>query len=79
MTIDEEFRKELLSEIQNNHNDLLTLRRCLLIYKKFGMYKDSMLRNLEKMRYESDVETEDIILELMDFVEGYCKPDLSVF
>lgn len=43
------------------------------------MGKNSMLENLEKLREISDSETEDILLELMDFVVGYCNPNLSIF
>ena len=79
MLLDEEFRQLLLSEIKSDHNNLLILREYLLKYKSFGMDKDSMVRNLEKLRNGSDTETEDILLELMDFVVGYCNPDLSIF
>ena len=79
MKIDDEFRLILFLELKKNHNNLLVLRECLLKYKDIGMNKDDMLANLNKMRYESDNETEDILLELMDFVEGYCTEDLSIF
>lgn len=42
------------------------------------MDKDSMLENLEELR-RSNSETEDILLELMDFVAGYCSPNLVIF
>lgn len=44
-----------------------------------GMDKDSMIKSMEKFRDDCDAQTEDILLELMDFVTGYCNPDLSVF
>lgn len=50
----------------------------LILYLN-GMNKDSMYKNLEKLRSISDSEAEDIILELMDFVVGYCAPNLSIF
>lgn len=79
MLLNEEFKQLLLSEIKNNHNNLLILRECLLKYKNSGMDKDSMIRNLEELRNDSDSVTEDILLELMDFVVGFCNPDLSIF
>ena len=79
MLLNEEFRQLLLSEIKSDHSNLLILREYLLKYKSLGMYKDSMVRNLEELRNGSDTETEDILLELMDFVVGYCNPNLSVF
>ena len=77
--LNEEFKQLLLSEIKINHNSLLVLRECLLIFRSLGMDKDSMIRNLEELRNDSDTETEDILLELMDFVAGWCKPELSIF
>ena len=79
MPLNEEFKQLLLSEIEDNHNNLLILRECLLKFKSFGMDRDSMLRNLEELRNDIDTETEDILLELMDYVAGWCNPDSSVF
>lgn len=79
MSLNEEFKQLLLSEIKNNHNNLLILRECLLKFKSLGMDKDCMVRNLEELRNGSDEETEDILLELMDFVVGWCNPDLLIF
>lgn len=79
MSLSEEFKQLLLSEIKTNHNSLLVLRECLLKFRSLGMDKDSMIRNLEELRNDSDTETEDILLELMDFVAGWCKHELSVF
>ena len=59
---------ELSKEIKNHHHDLLFLRERLVKYKNHGMDKERMLKNLEKMRSNSDLETEDILLELMDFI-----------
>ena len=77
--MDKEFRLQLLKEIKNHHHDLLFLRECLIKYKNNGMDKERMLKNLEKMRSNSDLETEDILLELMDFVTGYCRSEFSIF
>lgn len=79
MSLNDEFKLLLLSEIKNDRNNLLVLRECLLKFKSFGMDKDSMIGNLEELRNGSDTTTEDILLELMDFVVGYCNPDLSIF
>ena len=73
------FRLQLLKQIKNHHHDLQFLRECLIKYKNNGMDKKRMLKNLEKMRSNSDLETEDILLELMDFVTGYCRSELSIF
>lgn len=79
MSLNKEFIQLLPVEIENHHSDLRILRECLIRFKNNGMDKDSMLENLEKLRSGSDSETEDILLELMDFVAGYCNPSLSIF
>ena len=48
-------------------------------FKDKGMDKDSMLENLQRLRGISDSRTEDILLELMDFVDGYCNRNLSIY
>lgn len=79
MPLNNEFIQLFPEEIKKNYNDLLALRENLIRFKDKGMGKNSMLENLEKLREISDSETEDILLELMDFVVGYCNPNLSIF
>lgn len=79
MSLNEEFMQLLSAEIKEHHDDLLTLRECLLKFKTAGMDKDSMIRGMEKLRNECDAKIEDILLGLMDFVTGYCNPNLSIF
>lgn len=75
--------RECLINFKNQGMDensmLLPLRECLISLKNQGMDKEGMLENLEKLRSESDSETEDVLLDLMDFVTGSCRPDLSIF
>lgn len=79
MSLSQEFLELLPMEIKKHHNDLRILRECLIRFKNKGMDRDIMLENLEKLRSRDDFETEDTLLELMDFVVGYCNPDLSIF
>jgi uncharacterized protein YeeX (DUF496 family) len=75
MLIIENFRKEIEHGISSSM-DLLLLRFVLEKYKDKGMNKTTMREALSGMR-RSDYE--DRILELLDFVEGYCRNDLSIF
>jgi uncharacterized protein YeeX (DUF496 family) len=75
MLIIENFRKEIEHGISSSM-DLLLLRLVLEKYKDKGMNKTAMREALSGMR-SSDYE--DRILELLDFVEGYCRNDLSIF
>lgn len=79
MSLNEDFMQLLSVEIKKQHNNLLILREYLIKFKSVGMDKDSMIKSLEELRTNSDPETEDILLELMDFVVGYCNPNLAIF
>ena len=70
MSINEEFKQSLILQMKSENNGLLQLREFLVNYKNCGMDEESMYRNLEEMRSSSDDETEDVLLELMDFVGG---------
>ena len=76
----DEFCKLVLQGIKEHPDRLLTLREILIKFKEKGIDKDTMLINLEGLRYKCDLESEeDVVLELMDFVAGFCRPDLDVF
>lgn len=77
--LNNEFCQVLLFEIKRHQNDLESLRECLIRFKNKGMDKDSMYESLEKLRSSNDSEIEDILLELMDFVVGYCNPHWAIF
>lgn len=79
MTLSEELKQHLLLQMKNKDNDLLLLRDCLIDFKNRGMDEESMYVSLEELRVGSDEETEDLLLELMDFVRGFCNPELCVF
>ena len=79
MTLNEELKQHLLLQMKNKDNDLLVLRECLIDFKNRGMDEERMYVSLEELRAGSDEETEDVLLELMDFVRGFCNPELCVF
>ena len=77
MTLNEEFMKVLSAEIEEKN--LLVLHKYLMEFKNAGMDKNSMIKSLKELRNISNPETEDVLLELMDFVVGYCNTNLSIF
>lgn len=80
MSLNKEFLQLLPVEIEKHRGDLLILREFLIRFKNNGMDKESMLKNLEELRSRSDSEeTEDILLDLMDFITGWCNPGLNIF
>lgn len=60
----------------NISSDLLDIRELMVFFKNKGITKAIMLECLNDLRVTSN---EDVILELMDFVEGYCNPDLAIY
>lgn len=79
MNLDEAFKKELLEKINNPPSNLLVLRELLIDYKHKGIDKVKMVSLMETMRKDLKGESEDVLLELMDFVEGYCNSTLTIF
>ncbi|MBQ3163543.1 MAG: hypothetical protein IJC02_03255 [Lachnospiraceae bacterium] len=78
MSLKEEFAKTVLKGLESNY-DLLELRNFLDDFRKRGMSKETMIEVLEKLRIDVKPESEDIILELLDFVVGFCNASLSIF
>lgn len=72
------FYKDLESQLTDDKKSILELRDLLVFFKGKGIDKQAMEFVLENLR--SNVpEKEDIILDLLDFVTGYCRPELAIF
>lgn len=80
--ISDEFKEELLSELYDGKSGKIRLE-TLRKYKRLGMSKETMYTVLnslrEEMREKGDEKTEDIIMEAMDLVVGYCNPKIKLF
>ncbi|WP_025681604.1 hypothetical protein [Paenibacillus massiliensis] len=76
MSMEDRLSEELRSNIAES-KDVLELRELLVAFKDTGLSKDSMYTCLNQLR--GSVEEDDIILELLDFVVGYCRPELDLF
>ncbi|MBE5871738.1 MAG: hypothetical protein E7294_10830 [Lachnospiraceae bacterium] len=79
MIVEDGFEKNLLDKIKESDGNALIPREYLIKCKNEGMKKEDMLKKLEKMRYENEEKVEDFLLDLMDFVEGFCNRDLTIF
>lgn len=64
---DLKFLQLLPIEIEKHPNDLLVLQKFLICFKNHGMDKDSMLKNLEKIKNQCDFKAKDVLMDLMDF------------
>ena len=58
--------------------DTNSLYKQLCLFKNQGMSRERMLEYLETLREKHEVE-QDRILELMDFVTGFCSPHMTVY
>ena len=77
MSLREEFTNIILKGLESNYN-LLKLRNYLDDFKKRGMSREVMIEELEGLRVGVNTEREDILLELLDFVVGFCNSELSI-
>lgn len=57
--------------------DIDSLYKQLCLFKNRGMSREKMLECLETL--QENHEMEDRILELMDFVTGFCSPHMTVY
>ena len=79
MPLTNEFKQVFSEVIKRQDANLSYLHDCLIKFKNKGMDQDSMMNSLEQLRNECTEDEEDIILDLMDLVVGFCSPNLSIF
>jgi hypothetical protein len=75
----DELRTELEKALQDNRSleDIVSLLRH---YKTRGLSQSEAYAVLEKMREKAaDEASEDRILEVADFVAGFCSPHIKVW
>ena len=73
------FREEILAGLKTGAD----LSELAVKYKDLGMDKESMYHVLEvlmlELRENKDEASEDLIMDLMDRVVGWCNPDSRIF
>ena len=63
-----------------NELSLAELLEILREFKREGGSQSEALETLEVLRSQStDENSEDVLLELMDFVTGFCSPHMSLW
>lgn len=77
--IDIAFSEEILAGLKTGSD----LSELAVKYKDLGMDKESMYHNLEvlrqEMRAKEDEASEDLIMDLMDRVVGWCHTDCRIY
>lgn len=67
-------------EIESHIDNFMYMYEYLVKCKNNGMSKEIMMEKLERIRSRCDSENEeDMILDLMDFVGGWCSPHMRIF
>lgn len=79
MSLNDEFIELISIELKKKNKNVAMLYDFLVEFKQRGMDQESMLMNLEGLRYQNDSDMEDVVLDLMDYVVGFCSPGLSIF
>lgn len=73
------FREEILAGLKTGSD----LSELAVKYKDLGMDNESMYHNLEvlrqEMRAKKDEASEDLIMDLMDRVVGWCHTDCRIY
>ncbi len=69
---------EKIYELITQDADTVSLYKQLCLFKNQGMSREKMLECLENLREKHEIE-QDRILELMDFVTGFCSPHMTVY
>jgi hypothetical protein len=72
--------EDAIKEAVENQASIQTLREIMCQYKQHGGTQQAAYVTLEKIRHEQMEEPdEDRILELMDFVAGFCAQDQRIW
>ncbi len=78
--ISEEFRHIVLQSVMRGERNYSVLHGYLLEFKGKGMNQQEMYDDLEELRKHIQTEEqEDLLLDLMDFVVGFCNPKWKIF
>ena len=78
--ISEEFRLIVLQSVMREERNYSVLYGYLLEFKGKGMNQQEMYDDLEELRKHIQTEEqEDLLLDLMDFVVGFCNPKWKIF
>jgi len=74
------FKKEILEQLKNGFFECMEI---LFRYKNLGMAQIEMYENMKalhtKFREQDDEESEDAIVDLSDYIWGWCSPSDAIF
>ncbi|MBR8220257.1 hypothetical protein [Burkholderia ambifaria] len=68
-----------LRDALEKNGELGLMRAIIVKYRDQGFGSDSVCALLDAMRNGAAEECENKIIELMDIVSGFCRPDMRVW
>ncbi len=73
--------KSAIEKEINSNKNLLDLRTEIIAFKNGGGSQQEATRILSELRndFMGNAEKEDRVLELVDFVSGWCSPSLRIW
>jgi hypothetical protein len=74
-----DFQDIFRAALNSEESPVIALRQAVLDLRAQNVEKDTILKALESFRYVVENEDEeDIVLEVMDFLVGFCSPHLRI-
>ena len=70
--------KTQLQQSLSTDNPMSALYQLLIDLRKQGIAKSVLIEELENLRPQVDAKTEDIILDNLDFLTGFCSPHMRI-
>ena len=69
---------QILNNRKTHEEVLSALRAFVEKLRKEGETKDAILARMQELRSSVSDEQEDILLEIMDFLVGWCSPHAKI-
>ncbi len=73
MNLSEKFQQAL-----DQPDALIALRELVIMLRSEGMDKPTIAAELQQLRSQVDQFQGDIILEVLDFLNGWCSPHMKI-
>ena len=73
MTYFDQFREALESE-----NPTLALRQVVIGFRNQGIDEDTLVQALQDFRQDLNEPDEDVVLEVLDFLTGFCSSFMRI-
>ncbi|WP_377160641.1 hypothetical protein ACFJIX_13110 [Roseateles sp. UC29_93] len=70
--------KQELEQAMRSESPLMAFRQTVARHLAQGLNRTFLTEELEKLRTVVESDSEDVILEVLDFIAGWCHPDMKL-